>query len=196
MLLSAPERQLITPVVRKTTLCLWVSRIFKINRKEEETLNKNRNLFPRIEPRSPSQGEETVFRSFFFLGGGVNFPIPLTQTQQNREGTFLSPLACILVWKAFTHRCNKYASAILKEKNKSWNTFLLCKEHHFPVSLCLPLCPCSPTEKIHRRICRQNCLDNNPPSSPSSAGQPSADTWLALLEERGTRGGRHHERHE
>ena len=42
-------------------------------------LNKNRNLFPRIEPCSSSQDEETVFKSSFFWGGVcVNFPIPLT----------------------------------------------------------------------------------------------------------------------
>lgn len=44
MLLNAPECQLTTPVVRKIMLCFWVSRVFE-NRVEEETLNKNSNLF-------------------------------------------------------------------------------------------------------------------------------------------------------
>lgn len=65
MLLNVPERQLITPMVRKITLRFWVSRIFKTNRKEEETLNKNSNLFLRTKPRKLLVGRGHIFKSYW-----------------------------------------------------------------------------------------------------------------------------------
>lgn len=80
MLLNVPDRQLISPMVRKITLRFWVSQIFKTNRKEEETLNKNSNLFLRTKPRKLLGGVRPHFSQV--IAGVVvvvNFPVPRTQ---------------------------------------------------------------------------------------------------------------------